>query len=222
MHRARVAEEVAPRPRMSGKELVRRLVTLQAIAARAGGHEVARLVGTTASERMHVVEGGGVRRQGRRAVDAALAALAQGHGTQRTFALGTVARTERAGNERERPTWGGHRPPGATGRMASNHLAPPYERGARLVKRRAPRAMPRLRHAGTPRAVVPIRELSAIRCPSDCAAPHRCAPPSRRADAGSASPSRGTAAARRSHRPRAAESGGCDSGTRSAPPPRRS
>ena len=56
MHRASVDDEVLPRPRISREELGRQQIALEAIAARAGEHDVARSVSAAVRQRMHVVE----------------------------------------------------------------------------------------------------------------------------------------------------------------------
>ena len=78
VHRARIAHEVCPRPRMPSKELDREQVPLERVTSPAGGHQVARHVGAAMRERVDVVQRGGLQLQGLRAVDAAAAAVAHG------------------------------------------------------------------------------------------------------------------------------------------------
>ena len=57
VHRARVRDEVEPRPRMAREEFSRQQIALQAIAPRAGEDDVAGSVRAAVGERMNVVEG---------------------------------------------------------------------------------------------------------------------------------------------------------------------
>jgi len=78
MHGAGVVDEVHPRPRVSHEKFSRQHVSLEPIAARARGHEVAGRCRATVSERMHVVERRVLEIEERGAVHAAASAVSHG------------------------------------------------------------------------------------------------------------------------------------------------
>jgi len=75
MHRASVQDEVRARPRETREEVSREHVALEAVAAAAGGDEVAGNVSTTLGQRVHMVECGDIEFEGGGAVHAAPAAI---------------------------------------------------------------------------------------------------------------------------------------------------
>ena len=85
MHCPRVQDEVRAGPRESAEELCRQQITLEAITARAGKHDVPRNVRASAGERVDVIQCRKVEFKRRRAVDAAAAAVAHGRALDRSF-----------------------------------------------------------------------------------------------------------------------------------------
>lgn len=106
MHVARVAHEVGASPRKAGEELERKEITLEAVAGATGGHEVARIVRTTARDRHDMIEGRGATIEWYSTIDTPLPAVTQGAFPQRPL-HGDVdhhARTARGGpGTRARP-----------------------------------------------------------------------------------------------------------------------
>lgn len=87
VHGTGVAHEVGTSPRVPGKELMGQHVALESITSGARGHEVAGDVRPTAGQRMHVVEGSGIRSKRGGAVDAAPHAVAERRGAQGPLAI---------------------------------------------------------------------------------------------------------------------------------------
>ena len=71
-------DEVRPGPRMADEELVGQQIALEAVAAVAGGDDVARRVGAAVCEWIDVIEGREPELERPGAVDAAPAAVAHG------------------------------------------------------------------------------------------------------------------------------------------------
>lgn len=90
MHRARVADEIRAGPGISAEEFVRKHVTLEAIARRTGGNEVAWRVRASLRHGVYVIERRDVERQWDGAVDAASAAIAHGSMLEGTLDAGVV------------------------------------------------------------------------------------------------------------------------------------
>ncbi len=90
MHGARVADEIRAGPGISAEEFVRKHVTLEAIARRAGSNEVAWRVRASLRHGVHVIERRNVERQWDGAVDAASAAIAHGSMLEGTLDAGVV------------------------------------------------------------------------------------------------------------------------------------
>lgn len=78
MYRPRVRDEIEACPGISREEFGRQHVTLEPVASAARQHDVARHVGPTVRQRMHVIERGVIEIERRRAIDAAAAAVAHG------------------------------------------------------------------------------------------------------------------------------------------------
>ena len=90
MHRARVADEIRAGPGISAEEFVRKHVTLEAIARRTGGNEVAWRVRASLRHGVYVIERRDVERQWDGAVDAASAAIPHGSVLECTLEAGIV------------------------------------------------------------------------------------------------------------------------------------
>ena len=76
MHRPRVAHKICTRPRMAREEVEGEHIALEPITRATGRDQIARIVRPTAGQRHHVVERGAAMIETRRAVHAALAAIA--------------------------------------------------------------------------------------------------------------------------------------------------
>ena len=87
MHGARIAHEVRPGLRVSGEELVRQHVALEAITGRTGNHEVARRVRAAAGYRMNVVKRRFKRFEVMSAVNTTPSAVAHRGALERTFVV---------------------------------------------------------------------------------------------------------------------------------------
>jgi len=87
MHRARVGDEVLPRPRIPSEEFGRQQVSLETVARRAGQDDVAHCVSAAVGKRMHMVQSGDVELEQRAAVDAAAAAVTHGSSLERSLLM---------------------------------------------------------------------------------------------------------------------------------------
>ena len=102
MYRARIHDEIHPRPRKAGEEISRQKISLESIALGARQHDVARHVRPTPRQRMDVVERREVELERRGAVDASSAAIAHRGALDRSFlmpgrnGLGPAARAGQA------------------------------------------------------------------------------------------------------------------------------
>ena len=96
VNRARVAHEVRPGPRIPSEELVWQHVPLESIAWGACRNKVARCVGSSLRDRVHVIERGHVQREWNRAVDAAATAITHGSVLECALDAGVVEVTRTA------------------------------------------------------------------------------------------------------------------------------